>query len=384
MNPAFYNFLACPACGGFLASSEFERSGNEITEGLLTCGCGAWYPVTRGVARMFAPGPLRNDDARFLEKWRDSLPKGISAEAPAAGNDQVSQAKGSFGFKWKRQESWGMEGASAEMMEQWLLPRYGWDGRDGYERYMKTRSVALDAGCGLGREALRMALANPAMTVAGIELSDCVDEAREHAVSRNIQNVFFVQGDINNPPFRHGAFDFIISEGVLHHTPDTKKAFLALLPLLKLGGELAFYVYRKKSPIREYADDYVRSVIKDMPPEDAWKKMEPLTRLAEALSSLNAKVVVPEDVEVLGIKAGEHDIQRLIYYTMFKCYWNGAMSFDDNVLINYDWYHPVYAWRQTEEEVRGWLAEAGLVLTHMDVSDSGITARAALSQGGER
>ncbi len=32
----------------------------------------------------------------------------------------------------------------------------------------------------------------------------------------------------------------------------------ALVPLLAPGGELMFYVYRRKAPIREFTDDYVR------------------------------------------------------------------------------------------------------------------------------
>ena len=47
-----------------------------------------------------------------------------------------------------------------------------------------------------------------------------------------------------------------------------------------------------------------------------------------------------EDIELLGIKAGRHNIQRLIFYTMFKCYWNPNLNFEDNVHVNFDWYHP--------------------------------------------
>jgi hypothetical protein len=147
------------------------------------------------------------------------------------------------------------------------------------------------------------------------------------------------------------------------------------VPLLASGGEIAFYVYRKKAPIREYADDYIRNFIQDIPPDKAWEMMEPLTKLGKALSDLKTEIDIVEDVPVLGIKAGRYDVQRLIYYTMFKCYWNDRLSFDENVCINFDWYHPRYAWRHTEEEVRKWISDAGLRLVHENIEESGITIR---------
>lgn len=84
---------------------------------------------------------------------------------------------------------------------------------------------------------------------------------------------------------------------------------------------------------------------------------------------------VPQDVPVLGIKSGRYDLQRLIYYTMFKCYWNDRLSFDENVHINFDWYHPRYAWRHTEAEVRQWISDAGFRLVHENIEEAGITVR---------
>jgi SAM-dependent methyltransferase len=223
-----------------------------------------------------------------------------------------------------------------------------------------------------------MARANPGARVIGLELSECVDEAARHARERGLDNTLFIQADLNRPPLRRGAFDFIISEGVLHHTPDTHTAMQALVPLLASGGELAFYVYRKKAPLREYADDYIRGLIQDLSPEEAWDLMRPLTGLAQSLSELEARVEVPEDVEVLGIAAGDYDVQRLIYYAMFKCYWNAALPFEENVHVNFDWYYPRYAWRHTEAEVREWLAVAGLQIVNESIEESGITMRGRL------
>ena len=321
---------------------------------------------------------MRPDDSLFLSRWGDRIPGEVlpttsSKTLTATGQ---TQTQSTFGHKWTRQAWWGMEGESARVMEEWLLPRYGWPDPKAYADFMKTRHIMLDAGCGLAREALRMAQANLEAQVIGLELSECVDEAVRHARNRGVANAFYIQADLTAPPLKHASFDFIISEGVLHHTPDTRQAFQALVPLLAPGGEIEFYVYRKKAPLREYADDYIRNLIQDLPPDKAWEMMEPLTKLGKALFDLKTKIEVPEDVPVLGIKAGRYDIQRLIYYTMFKCYWNDRLSFDENVHINFDWYHPRYAWRHTEAEIRKWISDAGLTLVYENIEESGITVRA--------
>lgn len=371
------DLLACPECGGELLLEVLEGDDNSCMEGLLTCGsCKGWYAVTNGIPRLFVQGPLRPDEGPFIERWREKLPQHILAQSPDRPSSGQADVQNTFGYKWTRQSWWGMEGESAKVMEEWLLPRYGWSDKNSYVDYMKTKAVMLDAGCGLGREALRMAGANPGARVVGLELSRCVDEAARHAREKGIANVFYVQADLTRPPLKKNAFDFIISEGVLHHTPDTRQAFFSLVPLVSKGGELACYVYRKKAALREYADDYVRTLIQDMDPQQAWNLMEPLTKLGKALSDIKATVVVPEDVEVLGIKAGEYDVQRLIYYTMFKCYWNDRLTFDENVLINFDWYHPRYAWRHTKEEVEDWCKESCMDITSYQEEEAGITVRA--------
>jgi SAM-dependent methyltransferase/uncharacterized protein YbaR (Trm112 family) len=383
----FIRLLACPACGGDLTLEVLETNADRSPEGILTCGRDRhWYPVTGGVPRLLLPGPLRPDDEPFLQRWRGR----VDVAALTVRNDggtssaDLPQVQATFGYKWTRQIWWGIEGASASLMEEWLLPRYGWADRNAYDLFMKTRHRLLDAGCGLGREALRMARSNPEATVVGLELSHCVDEALKHASNGGLKNAFFVQGDLMKPPFKAAAFDFIMSEGVLHHTEDTHAALQALAALLRPSGQIGFYVYRKKAPLREYADDYVREMIQNCSSDEAWKMMEPLTKLGKALADLKTEVEVPEDVAVLGIRAGRYDIQRLIYYTMFKCYWNDRLTFEENVLVNFDWYTPRFARRHTVEEVRRWIEEAGLQIVHESVEESGITVRAELAAIGTR
>ena len=52
------------------------------------------------------------------------------------------------------------------------------------------------------------------------------------------------------------------------------------------------------------------------------------------------------------------------------------MTFEENNHLNFDWYAPRYAHRQTEDEVRGWCADEGLEITRFDVHEAGFTVRA--------
>src|SRR6185436_11761106 len=97
---------------------------------------------------------------------------------------------------------------------------------------------------------------------------------------------------------------------------------------------------RRKAPVREFTDDYVRDRVAALSPQEAWTELEQLTRLGRALAELEAVVEVTEDVPLLGITAGRYDVQRLIYWHFAKLYLNPKLSFDENTHVQFDWYHP--------------------------------------------
>ena len=110
-----------------------------------------------------------------------------------------------------------------------------------------------------------------------------------------------------------------------------------------------------------------------MSPEQAWKAMEPLTRLGIAFGELNAKVTVPDDVDLLGIKAGEYDVQRFLYWNVAKMFYRPDLTFDEMAHINFDWFAPVNAHRQTEQEVRKWCNDSGFDIEREVIEEAGIT-----------
>lgn len=349
MRDTLLRWLVDPADGRSLTlespSIDPARPG-DIAAGRLKSESGRAYPIDNGIPRF-----VRRDDA---------------------GQRQVEE---SFGYKWAQQHSYQSEG----MLNQgraWLVSRYGFQTAEDFAAHMSSARGVLDVGCGGGYSAsLWMPNGWRGVMWIGADISDAIEVAR--ARLSHLPATEFVQADVMQLPFAEGAFDIVFSEGVLHHTPSTEAAFAAAARLVRPGGEIMAYVYRKKAPVREFTDDHVRASLSKMAPGDAWEALRPLTHLGRALSELDAEINLPEAIPVLGIPAGRHNVQRLVYWHFAKTFWNDALTFEENHHINFDWYHPAYAHRHTEEEVRGWCDALGLSVTRLDVQESGITVRAA-------
>lgn len=80
---------------------------------------------------------------------------------------------------------------------------------------------------------------------------------------------------------------------------------------------------------------------------------EQLSELGKRLQDLNIKFEAP-DIPLLGIKGGEYDIQRFVYWNFLKCFYNQELGWDTSVVTNFDWYSPSNAKRYTQEEFKRW------------------------------
>ena len=184
-------------------------------------------------------------------------------------------------------------------------------------------------------------------------------------------NPILSQADINNLPYRDESFDVIVSNGVFHHTPNTKISLKNSLKKLKVGGFCIFYIYKKKPPIREFSDDYIRSKISNLPYDEAYEKIKTITNFGKSLSEKNSDIIIPSDIEFLGIKKGTYNLQRFFYDNFFKCFWNKDWGYDYSNLVNIDWYHPKYCWRHTKEEILLWCNDMDLSIKYIKELESG-------------
>lgn len=298
---------------------------------------------------------------------REGIPRGRGLISPA--QEQTSET---FGFKWKKRDTFESP-ASLARMREWLVERYGDLTKVTWLSEYGDQPLLVDAGCGAGMSGLELlGPLLPRLRYLGVDVSEAVDVARRRFWERGLPGAF-LQADISDLPLPEGSVDLIFSEGVLHHTNSTERALKSLARLLKPGGRLLFYVYRRKGPLREFTDDNIREKLQSLSPEEAWRVMEPLTRLGISLGELNAEIEIPEPIDLLGIPAGRINIQRLFYWHIAKAFYRPDLTFDEMNHINFDWYAPANAHRQSPEEVRAWCAEAGLVVEREVVEDAGIT-----------
>jgi ubiquinone/menaquinone biosynthesis C-methylase UbiE len=96
----------------------------------------------------------------------------------------------------------------------------------------------LDAGCGTGLMALRVAARYPDCTVHGVDLSPrMVDVARKDAAKRGLA-VDFRVGSITDLPYPDASFDVVVTNIVYHHLDlaEKRQAITEIARVLKPGG----------------------------------------------------------------------------------------------------------------------------------------------------
>jgi len=207
----------------------------------------------------------------------------------------------------------------------------------------------LDAGCGTGRHAFYAARYG-AREVLAVDLGDSVLTAQRHVGA--LPNVTVIQADIHRLPLRGDdpGFDLIYSIGVLHHLPDPRVGFLKLAHRLAPEGEILVWVYGYEG------NAIVRRVI------DPVRRF--LTRHAShttirALSLPPALVLHGLVRLVYGPTAGTQ-IGRALPMSAYLSSL-ADFSFRQNYSIVFDQLVAPTSHYIRQEELGGWLAEAGLV-----------------------
>jgi len=94
----------------------------------------------------------------------------------------------------------------------------------------------LDAGCGTGHTALTFA-PHVAEVVAVDFTAAMLEQGRILAHARNLPNIDFRLGDVEQLPLADGEFDVVVSRYSAHHWPHPQRALHEFWRVLKPGGQ---------------------------------------------------------------------------------------------------------------------------------------------------
>ncbi len=131
--------------------------------------------------------------------------------------------------------------------------------------------LALNVGCGFGMESqfLFNVIKRPTF---GIDINFSMLNGVKHLMDNPL--VTLALASAFAPPFADDTFDLVYSHGVLHHTYDTKKAFLSIMPKMKNEkGKIYIWVYALEDAMRggskrtfgHYTEFAVRPILAELP-----------------------------------------------------------------------------------------------------------------------
>jgi SAM-dependent methyltransferase len=309
MKPILVSCLRCPKCAAELWLADPSMEGAEIESGALDCaGCASRFPIIGGIPRF------------------------VRAESYAE----------SFGFQWNRFRQTQLDSHSGrDISRERFLSATGWE-----PEWLAGKTV-LDAGCGAGRFT-EIALSLGA-TVFAVDFSRAVEACQANFPSH--PNLHVIQGNIYSLPFPDGCFDAIYCLGVLQHTPDPRRAFLALPRHLKPGGRLAVDIYQggwRKALSAKY---WLRPVTVRLPQEKLFRALERSMPVLMGLSRGASRLP---------------GVGRLAQRMLPVANYEGMYGLDDRqlrewaVLDTFDMLSPQYDRPQTPRTLHRWTHEAGL------------------------
>jgi len=235
-NPRDVTAADCTAC--------YTR---DVLEGALTCsGCGARYPIIKGVPRLLAPELLAHLERRYPEFFA-AHPEFLSSGSHAG--DAIADTLESF-----TRQRLDLRPPGPEMAQQWRAHLARNLGRALGTGDLRDNLV-LDVGSGFGRH-LYVASESGAECV-GLDLSGGADVAR--ANNRDHPRCHLVQGNVLERPLRDGVFDVVWSFGVLHHMPEPEAGFRAIVPFARPdGGIVVIWVYGYRGMAFTYRLSHMR------------------------------------------------------------------------------------------------------------------------------
>lgn len=209
--------------------------------------------------------------------------------------------------------------------------------------FVTKHSRVAEIGCGPGRATMYLTSLGHEVSAVDISASSLA-RARRRAAKAT-----FVQASNLALPFADGSFDAVVSDGVIHHTPDAFSSLSENARILRHGGHLYLAVYKH--------DRYYRHIYNLAGPPIRW-----LESRAAGRALLHA-TAIPAYYAVHLVKSRGRRT------------WSGARSFF------YDYIITPRATFHSREEIEAWGRKLGLEPVHYDPSLGNVHAFVFVKSG---
>lgn len=187
----------------------------------------------------------------------------------------------------------------------------------------------LDAGCGGGRYS--KVAGESGADVVGADHSSAVNKAA--VLCAHLPNVHFLQGDLKRLPLPPESFDFVFSIGVMHHDAQTRAVFDAVTRMVKPGGRMSVWLYRRNQWWQETINNALRRRSTRMSPE----RLERWCRWGAWLG---------------GLPGINKTLNKVVNFSAHP-------NWENRVCDTFDWFAPQYQYHHTVRELTDWYHAAG-------------------------
>ncbi|MBI4064011.1 MAG: methyltransferase domain-containing protein [Elusimicrobia bacterium] len=231
----YLELLRCPACAGALDIRTYR---------LLCANCGQNYDVKDNIPRFLRisgpPGSLASAVTQKIKNFYETNP-------------------------FPDYDSFDNVGSLIEKAKESIFARV-------LNEELPAGINILEAGCGTGQLSIFLSLANRRVVAADLS-SRSLEMGQAFKEKNSLRRPLFIQMDLFNPCLKPESFDLVISNGVLHHTADPRRAFRSIARLVRPGGHILAGLYHKYG---RFATD-VRRFIFNMT-RNRFKAIDPMLR----------------------------------------------------------------------------------------------------------
>lgn len=204
----------------------------DLAGGELISTSGRHYRISEGVPRLFV------DEDGATEQSNTAVTHGVQefyTEAPFPNYNQFDN----IGVFVRR----AREGVYARLLGEQI----------------PINARVLEVGCGTGQLSNFLAATTMAHIYAADMTAASLALGRKFALDNGLAGIKFMQMNLFRPCIRPASMDIVISNGVLHHTYDTYKAFRSIAKLVKPGGYIVIGLYNRIGRLRT---DFRRQLMK--------------------------------------------------------------------------------------------------------------------------